>query len=114
MADQVSVDPEVLRAAAGRLDVLFTDSGTALRETDQAIADSHGAWKGDAVAAFARFTSYLDDRRTLLERNLGEMAESLKTAADTLAAQDQVTADVLVGQSPQVPTSLNLQPDPQR
>ncbi|TLG17758.1 ESX-1 secretion-associated protein [Nocardia cyriacigeorgica] len=109
MADQVSVDPEVLRAAAGRLDVLFTDSGTALRETDQAIADSHEAWKGEAVPAFARFITYLDDRRTLLEKNLGEMAESLKTTADSLAAQDQATADVLIGQTPQQPTSLNLQ-----
>ncbi|WP_308646009.1 ESX-1 secretion-associated protein [Nocardia cyriacigeorgica] len=90
--------------------MLFADSGTALRETDQAIADSHEAWKGEAVPAFARFTSYLDDRRTLLERNLGEMAESLKTSADSLATQDQATADTLVGQSPQQPTSLNLRP----
>lgn len=110
MADQISVDPEVLRAAAGRLDVLFADSGTALRETDQAIADSHEAWKGDAVPAFSRFTAYLDDRRTLLSKNLGEMAESLKTTADSLAAQDQATADALVGQAPQQPTSLNLPP----
>ncbi|WP_280235022.1 WXG100 family type VII secretion target [Nocardia cyriacigeorgica] len=110
MADQVAVDPEVLHAAAGRLDVLFNDSGTALREADQSIADSHEAWKEDAVPAFARFTTYLDDRRTMLEKHLAEMAESLKTAADTLATQDQATADTLVGQSPQQPTTLNLQP----
>ncbi|MBF6327506.1 WXG100 family type VII secretion target [Nocardia transvalensis] len=88
MADQVAVDPQMLRAAAGRLDVLFNDSGATLRETDQAIADSRDGWQESAASAFGRFNTYLEGRRTMLLGNLADLAETLKAAADKVQAQD--------------------------
>ncbi|MEV6324461.1 WXG100 family type VII secretion target [Nocardia sp. NPDC051787] len=104
MADSVSVDPELLRGAAGRLDVLFNDSGTKLREVDQAIADSGDGWKESAASAFGRFTGYLEGRRNLLQQNLGELSESLTTAASNLQSQDQSRSTQLTSQS----SSLDL------
>ncbi|MBF6302723.1 WXG100 family type VII secretion target [Nocardia amamiensis] len=104
MADSVSVDPELLRSAAGRLDVLFEDSGTKLREVDQAIADSRDGWKEAAATAFGRFTTYLEGRRNMLRQNLGELSESLTTAANKLQSQDEARSTQLTSQS----SSLDL------
>ncbi|WP_040781728.1 WXG100 family type VII secretion target [Nocardia pneumoniae] len=104
MADSVSVDPELLRGAAGRLDVMFNDSGTKLREIDQAIAESRDGWKDSAASAFARFAAYLDGRRNILQQNLGELSESLTAAADNLQSQDQSRSTQLTSQS----SSLDL------
>ncbi|WP_378731486.1 WXG100 family type VII secretion target [Nocardia brasiliensis] len=92
MADSVSIDPEVLRGAAGRLDLLYNDAGATLRATDQAIANSRDGWKEASSSAFTRFTTYLDTRRTTLQQNLAELSESLTTTANTLQSQDQSRA----------------------
>lgn len=110
MPDPTAMDPQVLHAAAGRLDVLFDESGTALRETDQSIAGSADGWKAEAATAFGRFNGYLDDRRSLLQTNIAEMAELMRTTADSLQAEDQSTSQGLLGQAAAAPgsTSLNL------
>ncbi|MGW4843500.1 WXG100 family type VII secretion target [Nocardia brasiliensis] len=89
MGDSVSVDPELLRGAAARLDTLYDNAGTALRDTDQAIAEGREGWKDTAATAFTRFNAYLDGRRTLLQQHVAELSESLNTTAGTLHAQDQ-------------------------
>ncbi|PXX53397.1 WXG100 family type VII secretion target [Nocardia tenerifensis] len=104
MGDSVSVDPAVLREAAGRLDTLYDTAGTSLRDTDRAIADSHDGWREDAATAFGRFTGYLDNRRTTLQRQLAELSEALKTTAATLQTQDQSRA----ANTTQLQSSLDL------
>ncbi|MEU4314478.1 WXG100 family type VII secretion target [Nocardia sp. NPDC024068] len=108
MGDTTSADPELLRAAAGRLDVLFGETGAALGETDQDIAESAEGWKDTASAAFGRFNGYLEGRRKLLQTNLGEMSELLRTTADSLESRDQATGQTLAGQPTPGPTSLDL------
>ncbi|QBS43584.1 WXG100 family type VII secretion target [Nocardia sp. CS682] len=92
MGDSVSVDPAILRQAAGRLNGLYDTAGTTLRVTDQAITDSRDGWRDTAATAFSRFTDYLDDRRATLQRQLAELSESLNTTATTLQTQDQSRA----------------------
>ncbi|WP_040833103.1 WXG100 family type VII secretion target [Nocardia brevicatena] len=108
MGDPVAADPEQLRDAAGRLDTLFDEAGTALRETDEDIADSREGWKAEASTAFGRFAGYLDERRGLLQQNLAEMAELLKTTANTLESQDGATANVVLGLPKPGTSSLNI------
>ncbi|WP_024800353.1 WXG100 family type VII secretion target [Nocardia sp. BMG51109] len=103
MTEQVTVDPQQLRAAAGRLDGLFNDSGAALAETDRSIADSRDGWKQSAAGAFGRFNGYLDGRRALLQRNLGELSESLKTTANNFQSQEESSAAAIDEQAPQSP-----------
>jgi uncharacterized protein YukE len=98
MPDTTSIDPPALHAAADRLDSLFDESSTALREVDQSIADSAEGWKELAATAFGRFTGYLEGRRSLLQTNLGEMSELMRTTADSTQAQDQATSQGLLGQ----------------
>lgn len=95
MGSPIAADPAQLRDAAGRLDTLFEEAGTALCETDEDIADSRDGWKEEASTAFERWTGYLDERRGLLQQNLAEMAELLKTTANTLESQDGATANAL-------------------
>lgn len=108
MPDTTSIDPPALHAAADRLDALFTESGAALRAADQAIADSAEAWKEVAATAFGRFTGYLEGRRSLLQTNLGEMSELMRTTANSTQAQDQAASQELLGQSPSETSSLAL------
>lgn len=108
MGGPIAADPEQLRDAAGRLDTLFEEAGTALRETDEDIADSRDGWKEEASTAFGRFTGYLDGRRELLRQNLAEMAELLKTTADTLESQDGTTANAVLGLPAPGTSSLDI------
>ncbi|MFI5720490.1 WXG100 family type VII secretion target [Nocardia sp. NPDC051750] len=108
MPDTTSIDSPALHAAADRLDSLFGESGTVLHEADQAIADSVEGWKEAAATAFGRFIGYLEGRRSLLQTNLGEMSELMRTTADSTQVQDQATSQGLHGQSPSGPASLAL------
>lgn len=60
------------------------------------------------VHPLVRFTGYLDDRRALLQQNLGDMAELLTTTANILQSQDQETGDALVDQGVPGESSLDL------
>ncbi|REE75991.1 excreted virulence factor EspC (type VII ESX diderm) [Rhodococcus wratislaviensis] len=106
MSGSIHVDTAALRAAAGQLDVLFDDASSQLNTTDAALADSGAAWPEAAGVAFGRFTSYLDDRRELLQRTVAEMSASLAESARRYDTQDGTTAGHLdaVAQA----TSLDL------
>lgn len=108
MADETVAELAVLRGAAGQMETLFHDSGRALADIDRAIAQANEGWKAEAVNAFGRFNGYLDDRRALLRRNLGEMAQLLTTTANNLQSQDQETGDALLDQGKPEESSLNL------
>ncbi|CAG7584344.1 type VII secretion target [Rhodococcus opacus] len=106
MSGSIHVDTAALRAAAGQLDVLFDDASSQLNTIDAALADSGAAWPEAAEAAFGRFTSYLDDRRELLQRTVAEMSTNLVECARRYDAQDGATAGHLDAVAPA--TSLDL------
>ncbi|EID80755.1 MULTISPECIES: type VII secretion target [Rhodococcus] len=106
MSGSIHVDTAALRAAAGKLDVLFDDASSQLNTTDAALADSGAAWPEAAGAAFGRFTSYLDDRRELLQQSVAEMSTSLDECARRYDTQDGAIAGHLDAVPPV--TSLNL------
>ncbi|MBH0777170.1 WXG100 family type VII secretion target [Nocardia bovistercoris] len=95
MAESVSVDPQQLRTAAGRLDIVFEESGTALRDTDRVIAECGPAWKDPAATAFGRFTTYLEGRRTQLQQSVAGLSESLATTATGMETQDGSSSSAL-------------------
>ncbi|GAA5051972.1 WXG100 family type VII secretion target [Nocardia callitridis] len=107
MSDSVSVDPDALRVAAGRLDTLFTSSAATLQDNDQAIAENHDGWRDEAATAFGRFTGYLDGRRSTLRQHLAELSEALTVAANTLRAHDDSHAAVINRQNTP-PSTLDL------
>ncbi|MFV9452042.1 type VII secretion target [Rhodococcus sp. NM-2] len=106
MSGSIHVDTAALRVAAGQLDVLFDDASAQLNTTDAALADSGAAWPEAAGGAFARFTSYLDDRRELLQRTVAEMSTNLTECARRYNTQDGATAERLDAIAPA--TSLDL------
>jgi uncharacterized protein YukE len=106
MSGSIHVDTAALRAAAGHLDVLFDDASSQLSTTDAALADSGAAWPEAAGDAFGRFTSYLDDRRELLQRTVAEMSTNLAECARLYDTQDGATAERLDAVAPA--TSLDL------
>ena len=106
MSGSIHVDTAALRVAAGQLDVLFDDASAQLNTTDAALADSGAAWPEAAGGAFARFTSYLDDRRELLQQSVAEMSTNHVECARRYDAQDKATAGHLDEVAPA--TSLDL------
>ena len=106
MSDSTHVDTAALRAAASQLDILFDEACSQLNTTDTALADSGTAWPDATGAAFGRFTSYLDDRRELLQRTVAEMSMNLVECARRYDTQDGATAERLDAIAPA--TSLDL------
>lgn len=84
----LEVDPAELRVAASRMDRVFTEANTALTNTDREISSSSAAWTGTAVAAFAQFDTYVNDRRTALLAGIARLSDTLTANANGYEGQE--------------------------